>query len=127
MDFGQTNGRRAGIAALIAGLVVSQGALADGRLNTATLTQTIDVASLNLSSQAGAQEAYKRIAAAAMNICSTTMNGVQGVARLKEQRETVQPCFDAAVKGALDQVTKTTGINLTQVAGLDRNRLVAGR
>jgi UrcA family protein len=108
-------------------LVVSQGALADGRLNTDTLSKTIDVASLNLSSQAGAQAAYERIAAAAMSICSTTLNGVQGVARLKEQRETVQPCFDAAVKGALDQVTKTTGINLTQVAGLDRNRLVAGR
>ena len=127
MDFGRTNGRRAGIAALIAGLVVSQGAMADGRLNTETQSKTIDVASLNLSSQAGAQAAYKRIAAAAFNICSTTLNGVQGVARQKEQRETVQPCFDAAVKGALDHVTKTTGINLTQVAGLDRNRLVAGR
>jgi len=127
MDFGQTNGRRAGIAALIAGLVVSQGALADGRLNTETQTRTIDVASLNLSSQAGAEVAYKRIAAAALSICSTTLNGVQGVARQKEQRETVQPCFDAAVKGALDQVTKTTGINLTQVAGLDRNRLLAVR
>jgi UrcA family protein len=127
MDFGRTNGRRAGIAALIAGLVVSQGALADGRLNTETLSQTINVASLNLSSPAGAQEAYKRIAAAALSICSTTLNGVQGVARQKEQRETVQPCFDAAVKGALDQVAKATGINLTQVAGLDRNRLVAER
>ena len=127
MDFGRTNGRRAGIAALIAGLVVSQGALADGRLNTATLTQTIDVASLNLSSPAGAQEAYKRITAAALSICSTTLNGTQGVARQKEQRETVQPCFDAAVQGALDQVTKTTGIDLKQVAGLDRNGLVAGR
>jgi UrcA family protein len=126
MDFG-TNGRRAGIAALIAGLVVSQAALADGRLTAETQTRTIDVASLNLSSQAGAEVAYKRIAAAAMSICSTTLNGVQGVARQKEQRETVQPCFDAAVKGALDQVTKTTGINLRQVAGLDRRRLVAGR
>jgi UrcA family protein len=126
MDFG-TNGRRAGIAALIAGLVVSQAALADGRLTAETQTRTIDVASLNLSSQAGAEAAYKRIAAAAMSICSTTLNGVQGVARQKEQRETVQPCFDAAVKGALDQVTKTTGINLRQVAGLDRRRLVAGR
>jgi UrcA family protein len=127
MDFGRTNGRRAGIAALIAGLAVSTGALADGRLNTETQSKTINVASLNLSSQAGAQAAYERIAAAALSICSTTLNGVQGVARQKEQRETVQPCFDAAVKGALDQVTKTTGINLTQVAGLDRNRLVAVR
>ncbi len=126
MDFGRTNGRRAGIAALIAGLVVSQGALADGRLNAETSSRTIDVGALNLSSHAGAQEAYKRIAAAALSICSPT-NGLQGVARLKEQRETVQPCFDAAVKGALDHVTKTTGINLTQVAGLDRNSLVAGR
>src|SRR5882672_7622511 len=107
MDFGRTNGRRAGIAALIAGLAVSTGALADGRLNTETQSKTINVASLNLSSQAGAQVAYERIAAAALSICSTTLNGLQGVARQKEQRETVQPCFDAAVKGALDQVTKT--------------------
>jgi UrcA family protein len=127
MDFGRTNGRRAGIVALIAGLAVTQGALADGRLNTDTLSRKIDVSSLNLSSHAGAQEAYSRIAAAALSICSTTLNGVQGVARQKEQRETVQPCFDAAVKGALEQITKSTGIDLTQVAGLDRNRLLAGR
>ena len=126
MDFG-TNGRRAGIAALLAGLVVSQAALADGKLNAETQSRTIDVASLNLTSQAGAEVAYKRIAATAMSICSTTLNGVQGVARQKELRDTVQPCFEAAVKGALDQVTKSTGINLTQVAGLDRNRLVAER
>jgi UrcA family protein len=127
MNSGRTNGLRAGIAALITGLAVSQGALADGRLNTATLSQTIDVAALNLSSQAGAQEAYRRIADAALRICSTTLNGVQGVARLKEQRDTVQPCFDTAVKNALDHVTKTTGIDLKQVAALGRNGLVAGR
>jgi UrcA family protein len=127
MNLGRTNGLRAGIAALIAGLAVTQGALADSKVNTETLTQTINVSSLNLSSPAGAQEAFKRIAAAAMSICSTTLSGTQGVARIKEQRETVQPCFDAAVKGALDQVTKTTGIDLTEVARLDRNTLVAGR
>jgi UrcA family protein len=127
MYFGRKNALRAGIAALIAGLALSQGALADGRLNIETLSRTIDVGSLNLSSPAGAQEAYRRIAAAAVSICSTTLNGAQGVARLKEQRETVQPCFDAAVKGALEQVTRTTGIDLAQVARLDRNRLVAVR
>ena len=127
MNIGRTNGLRAGMAALIAGLAVSQGALADGRPGIDTFSRTIDVASLNLASQAGAQEAYRRIAYAALHICSTTMNGLVGVARQKEQRETVQPCFEAAVKGALDEVTKTTGIDLTQVAGLDRNRLVAGR
>ena len=127
MNVGRMNGLRAGIAALVAGLAVSQGALADGKGNTETLTEKVNVSSLNLSSPAGAQEAYKRIAAAALSICSTTLNGTQGVARLKEQRETVQPCFEAAVKGALDQVTKATGIDLTEVAKLDRNNLVAGR
>ncbi|HVY63692.1 MAG TPA: UrcA family protein [Gammaproteobacteria bacterium] len=127
MNFGRTNGLRAVMAAVIAALVVSQGALADGKLNTGTLTQTIDVAALNLSSPAGAREAYRRIADAALHICSTTMNGLVGVARQKEQRDTVRPCFDAAVQGALDQVTKTTGIDLVRVAGLDPNNLVAGR
>jgi UrcA family protein len=127
MNSGRTNGLRAGIAALIAGLVVSQGALAGDKLNAETQSRTIDVASLNLSSPAGAQAAYTRFAAAALSICSTTLNGVQGVARMKEQRDVVQPCFEAAVKGALDQVRRSTGIDLAQVAGLDRNRLVAGR
>lgn len=127
MNFGRTNGLRTGIAALIAGLVVSQGALADRWVNTETLSRTIDVSALNLSSQAGAQEAYKRIAEAARSICSTTISGEKGVARLKDQRDYVQPCFDAAVKGALDQVVKTTGVDLEKVAGLDRDSLVAGR
>ena len=63
MDFGKTTARRAGIAALIAGLAVAQGALADHRPATETLSRTIAVGSLNLSSQAGAREAYHRIAA----------------------------------------------------------------
>lgn len=39
------------------------------------------------------------------------------------------PCQgkNTTVKGALDQVIKTTWIDLTQVAGLDRSRRVAGR
>ncbi|MEO8464344.1 MAG: UrcA family protein [Gammaproteobacteria bacterium] len=127
MSLVRTNGLRAGIAAVIAGLVVAQGALADGRPNVETLSRTIDVASLNLSSPAGAQEAYRRIAAAAQHICSATLDGAHGVARMKEQREVVQPCFDAAVQGALEQITKTTGIDVKQVAGLDRNGLVARR
>jgi UrcA family protein len=127
MHLGRTNGLRTAIAALIAGLVMSQGALADQWLNSETLSRTIDVSALNLSSKAGAQEAYKRIAEAARSICSTTTRGEKGVARLKDQREYVQPCFDAAVKGALDQVAKTTGINLEKAAGLDRDSLVAGR
>ena len=85
------------------------------------------MSALNLSTQAGAQEAYKRIANAALSICSTTTVGEIGVARLKDQREIVQPCVDAAVKGALAQVVKTTGIDLAKVAQLDGDGLVAVR
>jgi UrcA family protein len=91
------------------------------------LTRTIDVSTLNLAAQAGAKEAYRRIAEVAASICSTTLHGERGVAHLKDQRDYAQPCFDAALKGALDQVAKTTGIDLKTVAGLDRNTLVAGR
>ena len=125
----RTNGLRTGIAALIAGFVVSQAALADPGVNAETVHRAIDLRALNLSSPAGAQEAYKRIAEAAQSICAST-SGEKGVARVTDQRERVQPCFDAAVKGALEQVTKTTGIDLKQVAALDpanRDRLVAGR
>ena len=129
MAMERTNGLRAGVAALIAGLVVSQGALAESRINAETVNRTIDLRALNLSSPAGAQQAYKLIAAAAQSICSST-TGEKGVARLKNERERVQPCFDAAVNGALEQVARTTGIDLKRVAALDpanRNSLVAGR
>lgn len=121
------NGLRTGIAALIVGLVVSQGALADRGLNTETVSRTIDVSALNLSSQAGAQEAYKRITTAALGICSKSISGERGVARVKAQREFVRPCVEAAVKGALDQVVKTTGIDLEKIAGSNHDRLVAER
>jgi UrcA family protein len=129
MAMERTNALRAGVAALIAGCVVSQAALADPASNAETVQRTIDVRALNLSSPAGAQEAYKLIAAAAQSICSST-GGERGVAALRDQRERVQPCFDAAVKGALEQVTKATGIDLKRVAELDpanRERLIAGR
>jgi UrcA family protein len=127
MHFARTNGLRSGIAAVIVGFVVSQGALADQRSNTETLTRQIDVSSLNLSTRAGAQEAYRRIAEVARTICSTPSTGARGVAHLKDQRDYAQPCFEAAVRGALDQVANTTGIDLKTVAGLGRERLVAGR
>ena len=129
MAMKRTNGLRAGVAALIAGLVVSQGALAESRINSETVHRAIDVRALNLSSPAGAREAYTRIAEAAQSICASK-SGEKGVARVTDQRERVQPCFDTAVKGALEQVTKTTGIDLRQVAALDpanRDRLIAGR
>lgn len=125
----RTNGLRAGVAALIAGFVVSQGALADTRVNAETVHRTIDLRALNLSSQAGAQQAYKLIAEAAQSICSST-GGEKGVASVADQRERAQPCFDAAVNRALEQVAKATGIDLKQVAGHDltiRDTLVAGR
>ena len=130
MGMERTNVLRAGVAALIAGLAVSQGALAESSINAETVHRAIDLRALNLSSPAGAQEAYKRIAAAAQSICSTTTSGQKGVARIKVERELVQPCFYAAVNGALEQVAKTTGIDLKRVAELDpanRGGLVAGR
>jgi UrcA family protein len=125
----RTNGLRIGVAALVAGFVVSQGAFADPTNNVETVHRAIDVRALNLSSPAGAQEAYKMIAEAAQSICSST-SGEKGVARVKDQRERVQPCFDAAVHGALEQIEKATGIDLRRVAELDpanRGSLVAGR
>jgi UrcA family protein len=130
MAMERTNGLRAGVAALIAGFVVSQGALAEPGGNAETVHRAIDLRAFNLSSPAGAQEAYKLIAAAAQNICASTINAEKGVARVKDQREHVQPCFDSAVRGALEQVARATGIDLKRVAELDpanRGGLVAGR
>ena len=129
MTFERTKGLRAGVAALIAGFVVSQAALAEPGMNAETVHRAIDVRALNLSSPAGAQEAYKRIAAAAQSICAP-LSGEKGVARAKDQRDRAQPCFDSAVRGALEQVARATGIDLKRVAELDpanRGGLVAGR
>jgi UrcA family protein len=130
MAMERKNVLRTGVAALIAGFVVSQGALAEPGIDAETVHRAIDVRALNLSSPAGAQEAYNRITEAAQRICSSTINGEKGVARVRDQRERVQPCFDAAVRGALEQVANATGIDLKRVAELDpskRDRLVAGR
>jgi UrcA family protein len=129
MAMERTTGLRAGVAALIVGLVVSQGALAEPSIDAETAHRAIDVRALNLSSPAGAQEAYKRIAAAAQSICAP-LSGLKGVARARDERDRAQPCFDAAVRGALEQVANATGIDLKRVAELDpanRDRLVAGR
>ena len=129
MAMERMNGLRIGVAALIAGFVVSQGVLAEPSANAQTVHRTIDVRALNLSSQAGAQQVYRLIAEAAQNICAST-GGDRGVARVTDQRERVQPCFDAAVNGALEQIAKATGIDLKQVAGHNltiRDNLVAGR
>ena len=130
MAMQRKNGLRVGVAALIAGFAVSHGALAEPGIDAETVHRAIDVRALNLSSPAGAEEAYKRIAEAAQSICSSTISGEKGVARVKDQRERVEPCYDAAVRGALEQVAKATGIDLKRVAELNRanrDRLVAGR
>ena len=130
MAMERTNGLRAGVAALIAGFVVSQGALAGPSIDTETVHRTVDIGALNLSSQAGAQAAYRLIAAAAQSICSATIGGEKGVALVRARHERFQPCFDAAVNGALERVAETTGVDLKRVAQLDpttRDSLVAGR
>lgn len=130
MTMERTNGLRAGVAAVIAGLAISQTALAGPSIDSETVHRSIDIRALNISSPAGAQAAYKLIAEAAQSICASTVASEKGVARVKDQRERVQPCVDAAIRGALEQVAKTTGVDLQRVAALDpanRGGLVAGR
>ena len=81
MAMERTNGLRAGVAALIAGFVVSQGAFAEPGINAETVHRAIDVRALNLSSPAGAQEAYKLIAVAAQSICASTQRRKGGGSR----------------------------------------------
>ena len=84
---------------------------------------------LNLSSQAGAQRRTSDCPSGAEHLLVDGQRR-KGRGSLTDMRERVQPCFDAAVNGALEQVAKVTGIDLKRVAGLDltiRDNLVAGR
>ena len=115
------NGLRVGVVTLIAGLVLSQAAIADpheGDLES--ITRRIDISGLDLSTQAGAERLFGDIARTARNICMGGMKGQRGVVRARERRDQARRCFDEAVNGALAQVAEQTGIDLERVAKSDR-------
>lgn len=120
MNTGRWYGLRVAVVTLIAGLMVSQAALADLTKEVESVTRTIDISGLDLSSQAGAERLYREIAVTAKEICwRGTSHAHRGVLR-KQERDDARRCFDEAVNGALAQVTERTGIDLERVAGSDR-------
>lgn len=130
MNAGRKIGSRTGVGALIAGVLLAQAALAAPPVVTEPVSRTIDARGLDLSSPAGAEQAYRRITRTAKSICRGTHRTDKGVANGKQQREHEQRCFEQAVRGALAEVAERTGIDLEEVArssGSSEASLVAGR
>jgi UrcA family protein len=77
----------------------------------------------------GARAVYRRIATAANRICSTEVKRQPGVHGQVERHRAAR-CFDAAVDEAVAEVREIAGVNIEQLAGLDRHaeeRLTATR
>jgi len=110
------NGTRTALAALIAGFLVSHGALAAQAVTDGeTVSRTVDIRGLDLASTAGAQRAYDEITAAAEKICAGPTKSLRGVARAKARHDYVEPCVSEAVHEALAEIEARTGIDVTQV------------
>ncbi len=111
------------ISVLGALLLLSQAAVAEPSQRTEPSDvehATIDAAGLDLSSRAGARRLYRRIVATAQNVCGSESRHFKGVHRAKHEHEHVRPCIRRVVDEALAQVADASGLDLEQVAGLDR-------
>ena len=121
MSAGRRIQLRNSVAALIAGLVIAQPALADpAERHFESETRAIDISGFDLSTQAGADRLYRQIARTARAICWSTTNASKGVARARERHDFARRCFDDAVNEALAEVMERTGIDIERVAGGDR-------
>ena len=121
MHAGRRNRLGLAIAGFGAGLLASGAALSDApALDTETVSQAVSVRGLDLSSPAGAEQAYRQIAAAARQICWGHRGTEKGVTPAKRQQEYAQRCFDDALSAALAQVAEKTGVDLVRVAALNR-------
>jgi len=105
----------------------------EGRVLFPSGTETISVKVLiddvDPGTERGARAVYRRIATAANRICSTEVKRQPGVHGQVERHRAAR-CFDAAVDEAVAEVREIAGVNIEQLAGLDRHaeeRLTATR
>jgi len=88
----------------------------------------INVQDVDLSTTQGARWLYRRIVSAAKAVCWNSVERHGGVVWLRTQETEARRCFDGSVNDALAKVSATTGLNIEQLAGLDRyDEAVASR
>jgi UrcA family protein len=112
-------------ATVLTSLCLAQPAVGDApeRWRGNSAARAIKLSELNLSSAAGTERLYREIVAAAKGVCGWSSQRDRGVAGNKHEREHMQPCIDAAVNDALEQVAKATGFDLERVAALHRSEV----
>jgi len=94
-----------------------------------TMTLNIAIEGFDLSTQRGARAAYRRIVSAAERICMAPLHERRGVRPVAQRRDAAR-CFEAAIDGAVSQARAIAGVDIEQLAGLDRHalaRLTAAR
>ena len=128
----QRHSARLGTLAL-AGLLLlaSQAALAQESghsPDSETISKRIDVQDVDLSSVQGARWLYRRIVSAATAACFGSVQRRGGIRWYAAQVNDARRCFDESVNSALARVNVATGLDIEQLAGLDRyDEAVASR
>jgi UrcA family protein len=128
----QRNTTRLGTLALSGLLLLaSQAALSqEGQhpRDAEAISRTIAVQDVDLSTAQGARWLYRRIVSAATAVCFGTVKRRGGVQWYSTQLGDARRCFDDAMNSALARVNVATGLNIEQLAGLDRyDEAVASR
>jgi UrcA family protein len=103
-------------------LLVSQSALSQegGQSDKAEVIGTIDVRDVDLSTAQGARWLYRRIVSTAKAVCWNSLERRGGVQWFNTQASDARRCFDKSVNNALARVNAATGLDIEQLAGLNR-------
>jgi len=82
--------------------------------------RTINVRDVDLSTTQGARWLYRRIVSAATAVCWSHAERRGGLHWRAIQANDARRCFDDAVNEAFARVNADTGLDIEQLAGLDR-------
>jgi UrcA family protein len=104
-------------------LLASQTAFSQQNVNTRdrdVVSATIDLRDVDLSTVQGSRWAYRKIVSAAKTVCFGGIRRRAGVQSFSVQTAAARRCFDDAVNATLARVEGATGVDIEQLAALDR-------
>jgi UrcA family protein len=88
--------------------------------STETITVKVLLEDVDPGTERGARAVYRRIATAANRICWAQVKRHAGVYEGVERRRAAQ-CFDTAMDQAIAEVHAIAGVDVEQLAGVDRH------
>jgi UrcA family protein len=104
-------------------LLASQSAFSQENANAGdrdVVSAAINLRDVDLSTVQGARWAYRKIVSKAKAICFGGIRRRAGVQWFSAQTAAARSCFDDSVDAALARVQSTTGVDIEQLAALDR-------